>query len=743
MSERYHLTVVAAVAAVLASAGSAHAQTSPDGKPQAETAQRPDGILEEVMVTARRQSEPLQDVPLSVTAFDDDQLQVLRISDRTALADHTPSLFAISGGYPKELSFFALRGQGPAFGSVPGVVNYFAEVPSLISIDGRVGTYYDLENVQVLAGPQGTLFGKNATGGNILFEPKRPANDNQGYVRAEFGNYNDRRIEGAINVPMADGKVLLRVAGDIGQRDGYTKDVGPYFAGRDYDNLDYDSFRVGLTLRPFEGFENYTLARYYKSDTNGPGTVLSAINPFLELFIPGVGGLVTQQEALGPRKVSYDTDEFSKTEYWQLINQTTYDLSEALTLKNIISYSTYRNWYAYDYDATPLPLAGQSSRKFPTNAPNFFTEEFQVQGSALGDSLRYVAGAYMDKMTWEDPAGIQTYTTLLGTISGIFDFDSHSEAIFAQGTYDFGQTGLSLTTGLRYTWEDTFTSTAITGLPTAKGSVDSDYLSYNVTLDYDVTSNVHAYVTARDAYKSGGVNGPVPEDSPFRTFPPEKLTDVEIGLKSQFTTDNAEFRANIAAYRGDYEDIQRTTQENVGGFALNVTRSAAEGRIQGVEFTGTLGTRFGLTLNGSYSYIDSEYTKVASESAEAILEGAPFPYTPENKYSVGANYQAELGSVGTLVLSANYAHQSEVSTAQTNQSFYMYLPAYGSLTAGVDLTNIAGRPLDVGLFMSNVEDVTKPIGVLDQYNTGPSFATALTYTEPRMYGVRIGYRFGE
>ena len=109
MSERHHLTVVAAVAAALASAASAHAQTSPDGTPQSETAQRSAGILEEVMVTARRQSEPLQEVPLSVTAFDDDQLQVLRISDRTALADHTPSLFTITGGYPREFAYFALR----------------------------------------------------------------------------------------------------------------------------------------------------------------------------------------------------------------------------------------------------------------------------------------------------------------------------------------------------------------------------------------------------------------------------------------------------------------------------------------------------------------------------------------------------------------------------------------------------------------------------------------------------------
>jgi iron complex outermembrane receptor protein len=94
------------------------------------------------------------------------------------------------------------------------VVNYFAEVPNSVNVDGRVGTYFDLANVQVLAGPQGTLFGKNATGGNILFEPVKPKNEFGGYVRAEYGNYNDRRIEGAINVPIVSDKVLLRLAGD-------------------------------------------------------------------------------------------------------------------------------------------------------------------------------------------------------------------------------------------------------------------------------------------------------------------------------------------------------------------------------------------------------------------------------------------------------------------------------------------------------------------------------------------------
>src|SRR5678816_1449525 len=134
--------------------------------------------------------------------------------------------------------------------------------------------YYDLANVQVLAGPQGTLFGKNATGGNILFEPMKPQDRVEGYARAQFGNYDDRRIEGALNVPIVPGTVLLRVAGELGRRDGYTRDVGPFFEGKDYDNLSYESFRVGLTLRPTDRIEFYTVGRYYHSDNNGGGTVL-------------------------------------------------------------------------------------------------------------------------------------------------------------------------------------------------------------------------------------------------------------------------------------------------------------------------------------------------------------------------------------------------------------------------------------------------------------------------------------
>lgn len=723
--------------------------------------------FDDIIVTARRREENLQSVPIAVTAFTDEALEQRGITDRTSLADNTPSLFTISGGYPREFAYFALRGQGPAFGSTPGVVNYFAEVPNSVNIDGRVGTYFDLANIQVLAGPQGTLFGKNATGGNILFEPVKPKDQFEGYVRVELGNYDDRRIEGALNTPIVPGRVMLRIAGEVGRRDGYTKDVGPNFAGKDYDNLSYESFRFGLTLAPTDNIELYTMLRYYHSDNNGGGTVLAAFNPaagvdvgppfgFLPVaaFYPGMLTAVTEQDARGPRRVAYDLDQFSETKYWQVINQASVQVTDNIKLRNIISYSELRTFYGYDYDATIYPLAGQTG-SIPTIAPNFFTEELQLQGTLFDDAVAFSVGGYLDRQSWSDPAGIGEYTffpigTLIPTISGFFTQTNKSEAVFGQATVDLGKlspalTGFSVTGGLRYTWEHSFTSQAIGGPVAVSGSVDSDYPSYTATLDYDVTSGVHVYVTARDAYKSGGVNGPVPVGSQYRTYAPERLSDIEVGLKSQFSVGDVDIRANVAAYRGIYDDIQRTTVEPVqtpsGPVLLNVTRSAAKGKIEGVELNVAVVPVRGFTLNGSYSYIDARYTDVADASAGAILNGAPFPYTPKNKFSVGGSYEAPLGGAGDLTLAVNYAYQTKVSTAQTNSSFYNFLPAYGLLNASIGLKDIGGRPVDLTLFANNITNEAKPVGVLDQY-AGSSGTVGLTYTEPRMYGVRIGYRFG-
>lgn len=740
-------------------AAAAEAQIAPSGPVDTSSAaqvQADDG-LGDVVVTARRREESLQDVPLSVTAFTPETLQQARIQDRTDLANFTPSLISITGGYPKEFAFFALRGQGPAFGSTPGVVSYFAEVAAPIAIDGRQGTYFDLANIQVLAGPQGTLFGKNATGGNILFEPQRPTNRRDGYVQLEYGNLNDARMEFAANLPIIDDTLLFRVAGDIGRRDGYTKDVGPFFAGKDYDNLDYQSIRASLTVRPAPGVEFYTVARYYHSESHGPGTILKQFDPNLGAGVlpavsvfPQLVTAVADQDARGIRRVAYDLDQFSETDYWQIVNHATVDLTDGLALKNVISYSETTFRYGYDYDATTASISGQTSRgTIPTQAPTFFTEELRLDGRLAQDAITFTVGGYYDKGGLRSSqGGLFTQFPLsfvAGPIPGRIDNRSQSYAAFGQATVDLCRAGLieglSLTGGLRHTWDETSNETQISVLPVTGGTAKFKYLSYNVSADYELADDVHVYVTSRDAYKAGGVNGPVPADSPFRSFPPERLQDIEVGLKSQFSLGGIDTRFNIAAYRGDYTNIQRTTVEVVGGAALNVTRSAAKGRIQGVELTAAIVPTRGLTLSGSYSYTDSEYTRVTDASAGALLAGSAFPYTPRHKATAGAAYEVELRGVGTLALSATYAYQSRFSTAQNNLARVAYLPAYDTLALRAGIRDIGGEPLDLSAFMANATGNDYASGLQDLYNVGGGTVT-YTYGEPRTYGLQLRYRFG-
>jgi len=300
--------------------------------------------------------------------------------------------------------------------------------------------------------------------------------------------------------------------------------------------------------------------------------------------------------------------------------------------------------------------------------------------------------------------------------------------------------GLSLTGGYRYTWDETSTFQQISVFPSAGGVAKSDYGSYNVTLDYQIDPQIHVYGTVRDAYKAGGINGALAVGQPFREFPPERLQDIELGLKSQFVVGGAAVRANFAAYRGQYENIQRSTLETISGVSQYVTRSAAEGRIQGLEFTGAIVPLPGLTFTGSYSYIDSEYTKVADASAGALLQGSVFPYTPKTKYALGVSWEHSLGQIGDLDLSANLASQGSFSTAQNNLARVQSLPGYETVALRAALRQIGGKPVDVIAFVANATNETYASGLQDFYNSSVGSVT-YTYGEPRTYGLQVRYSF--
>ena len=208
-----------------------------------------------------------------------------------------------------------------------------------------------------------------------MFEPKRPTNDFEGYAQATVGNYTDLEFEGALNVPIVDDKVLLRIAGQRQQRDGFTTDVGPINTGKDYDNRDYWSGRVGLTLRPTDDFENYTVVTYFYNHDNGLGSHLHIIDPngvasfggakFSQLF-PNAYAVFNAEAALGPWKTALD-DQFSidKALNYSLTDIARWDVTDELTVKNIASVTIEKTLTGYDFDGSLLTFSKQGLQARP------------------------------------------------------------------------------------------------------------------------------------------------------------------------------------------------------------------------------------------------------------------------------------------------------------------------------------------------------------------------------------------
>lgn len=457
----------------------------------------------DIIVTARRTEERLQDVPISITVYNQAQLDDRNISTTADLAIYTPSL-TVNQRYGAEKANFAIRGFNQDQYTSPTVGIYFADVVGVRAQGGTasannvgVGAFMDLQNVQVLKGPQGTLFGRNTTGGAILLVPRKPTSDFEGYVEGTIGNYDLRRVQGVINLPLAEA-FKVRVSMDRQKRDGYLRNlsgIGP----KDYNDLNYLAGRLSILGELTPNLENYTIASFSNSDTNGAGSRLVLCNPgavgFAALTALSACDQIARQNARGDGLLDIDSnnpDPVQKINQWQVINTTTWEASDTITLKNIISYGEYRerdNLSLYNENFTvsnpppdltefglpPFAPGTPYNYVLLTGAPgadaaagSTFTEELQIQGRSADGRLNYVAGGYLEFsrplgrnsaylqafLNCTSPATQQCDNSLfigsLGYNRSTAAFDNHG--VFAQGTYALTDK-LSLTVGGRFTFD--------------------------------------------------------------------------------------------------------------------------------------------------------------------------------------------------------------------------------------------------------------------------------------------------
>ena len=607
----------------------------------------------EIVVTAQRRAERAQDVPIAITAFSSQRLRQQNVTNVQDLQASVPSLvIGANGSASRETETPTLRGQGATFQASPGVVMYLNEVPlpapNTLSQQGGPGNFVDLENMQVLAGPQGTLFGRNTTGGAILLVPHKPTNDLGGSLQVQYGNYDNKQLEAVLNVPVVEDKLLVRVVGAYQDRDGFTRDV---VWNKDRDNKHWYSGRLGVTFRPTERVENYLMVYGAYSRTNGTGFINKGFNTeALASFglcentpIATSGDFscdvyraaTAQADALGPRKTAFSIDAFQKTQTWGIHDTLSYEVSDELTLRNIVSYQRFKSSYAADQDATifqqyefaaleqpapgrvTLPGTGTPivySNGSPVNRPydyyKQFTEELQIQGTFLDKNLTVTAGGFYYDQTPVGTLGGSGLTYCPAALTGTAvpgaqplcipiinnaEVATRSKALYAQGTLDFGLftpdlASLRLTGGLRYTWDrvkgvgqaysPTGTGEFICGTSSALTTDIAD-CAYEGTLKSKAPTWTvgldYRVVTNLLLYAKvsrGYKAGGFNANAVFvdtRTFQPEKVTSYEVGFKSDFRIAGVPTRLNTAYYFVRYENIQKS----IGDFNPDTNTSGA------------------------------------------------------------------------------------------------------------------------------------------------------------------------
>lgn len=504
----------------------AFAQAAPSEAPEPQPERsRHAQVPGDIIVTARRVEERLQDVPISITVFNQQQLTNRNVISAVDLATYTPSLTANSR-FGTENASFAIRGFTQERLTQPSVGTYFADV--VVPRGGAGGTsggdiaptgaFFDLQNVQVLKGPQGTLFGRNTTGGAVLLVPQKPTGQFEGYVEGSYGNYDMRRLQAVVNVPLSD-TFRVRAGLDGQKRDGYLKNtsgIGP----DDFANIDYIAARLSIVGELTPNLENYIVASYTKSTPNGAIPKLTNCFPNIALAgrIP-IGRLACNQLARqsGQGRFAVENliaDPEQSSETWQVVNTTTWQASDALTIKNIASYAELRTKQRNDLFGSrflipasisnpaatvTVPTGALAGTSVPfvtaespanggfTNEQSTFTEELQFQGRSANSRLVWQAGAYLEQSGPLGLAGSQNPSLLscqnaelfqctdifaslatslgaaatpgqppiasIGTISNaVARVKTRTVGLYAQGSYDLTDQ-LKLTTGIRYTWD--------------------------------------------------------------------------------------------------------------------------------------------------------------------------------------------------------------------------------------------------------------------------------------------------
>ena len=759
--------------------GSAHSVT-PNTAPSAQNLRSAGTGPEvgEVVVTARRRQESLSKVPISVSVLSSQSLAKQSIHSEQDLQAAVPGLVIKQGGSNNVFNY-DIRGQtvDSYSNSPPAVLPYINEAQITTY---SASSFYDLQSIQVLKGPQGTLFGRNTTGGAVLYQTGMPGDTFSGYMHGLYGDFGSGQVDGAVTLPIND-KVALRLAGNYTTGGAYVHNL---FTNTEVGDNQDKSGRATLIVKPVEHLKNTSVFQYTKDDgTNVPGELSSAnacgatsngaplfssyacfynpANPTFQallkanpkLFAGGLAAYPAYQASLGPYNASINSSLTHHAIDYFLINTTEYQLAPNLEVKNIFTYNQASKRDFEDFDGTPYGIFEVA----PNGAGDIFTahqvsDELQLQGKLLNSRLIYTVGFfYLDEhdtnLNLVNVLDLAPIAPPVAQANYAFAVRDVSLAGFGQATYSLTDK-LHLTGGVRYSQDQQHAhdyADSVFGAAQQQRT-DSDP-SWNVSVDYQLTPHLLLYATTRGSWRTGGFNATA---APLNAtaagggdeFLPETTEDVEVGTKFDGRIGGRPVTATFDAYNQWVHNVQRANFTVIDGAPGLVTANVPEAEVDGLE--GSLNGRplDWLDLGVSGAFTDARFTSPNTIAFGQPVRYGPYGDAPKWTGSIYAEADKSLPQdEGSLSLRADaygttgFYYSNLEETVEPNTR----IRGYGLLNLRLSWVNVMKTNVTAAVFAKNVLDKEYFVGGLATSNVFG--VNSVSPAQPRFVGGELRYTF--
>jgi iron complex outermembrane recepter protein len=714
----------------------------------------------EIIVTARRREENLQDVPIAIAALGQADLEQKQINTEADLQRAVPGLTIRAAGSANQFNF-SIRGQSvdTYTNSPPSVLVYTNEA----QVVTRAATsFYDISGIQVLKGPQGTLFGRNATGGAVLIETAKPKDRTEGYLLARYSSYDLFRAEGAVSLPFSD-SAALRLAGYY--------EVGGAFVdnqrtGRRLGKQDLGSVRGTLVLRPSDSIENTTVVQHTSEGGDnvptllysayacgerfngvplnstadcvyGPADVFGAFTPYRNanpnIFQGGVNAAADRQRAWGPWRTETGVPLWHDAKSTFVINTTQIDLGDSLKLKNIFMWNRSNAEDGFTYDGSPYSIfqifgtfnTGQTTmtdRKGFIQKTRQVSNELQLQGTAADGKLDFVTGLYYLDQQDENDSWLLAFDFTPIARGSLLRYHAltTAESIAAFGQFTYALTdALKFTGGLRWTWEKATSRQlpgSVFGTTAPRQTLKDNKPSWNVSLDYKVSPDVLLYVSHRGSWRAGSFNYSVPPidataDRGGNRFNSETTKDIEIGLKYSGEGLGVPVTFNTAGFIQWVDKIQRAAYvPEPSGTPSLVTTNVPKAKIQGFEAALTVKAAPWLDFGLSGAYTDAKYTDnlvILPNSVGVFTPTRYGPFADVPKWSGTAFVEARHdlgGDTGELSFRLDVYSQTEFSFSNVGATLAPEtdIAGYALVNARIAWSNVNGSGITAAVFARNL-----------------------------------------